>query len=244
MTTPRAFTLLEILAAIAVIGVLLALLLPALASARRTARFSSSLANHRTVLQTLAIYTHDHKDTHPYLGAADFAHMDRPPAPMGPHHGAPPRTQERHWMMALTRHSPDILPLLYPNRGHYELFKERDAAAALVSGCFFPTSTLFAAPDYFSPTIPPQWNHLRPTRAREIAYPSAKMMTFDESSVWLNTERDIEDLTRTRVTYGFADSSAAAMLETDLTGPSVERTTTLYSGPGFTTTGGLTGRDR
>lgn len=46
----RAFTLLEIIAAVAVIAVLTAILLPAIASARRTARFSTSLANHRTVL--------------------------------------------------------------------------------------------------------------------------------------------------------------------------------------------------
>jgi prepilin-type N-terminal cleavage/methylation domain-containing protein len=240
----HAFTLLELLAAIAVVGVLISLLLPALAGVRRSARFSSSMANSRTIVQTLAIYAHDHRDTHPYLLAAELAHLERPPAPMGPHDGAPPSSQQWHWMMALTRHSPDVLPLLYPDRGHFQWQKERDEPRRVITGCLFPTATLFAAPDYFSQTVPPQWNHLRPTRSREIVYPSAKMLVYDWSSAWLNREPDIEDPTRTRLTYAFADGSAAIYLEHQFNAPYVERTTTYFTGPGFTTVNGLAGRDR
>lgn len=240
----RAFTLLEILAAVAVVAVLISFLLPALSGVRRSAQFSSSLANHRTVIQTLAIYTHDHRDEHPYLLASELAHLERPPAPMGPKGGLSPGGHERYWMMALTRHSPDILPLLYPDRGHFQWQKERDEPRRVITGCFFPTATLFAAPEYFSETVPPRWNHLRQTYFREIAYPSAKMLTYDWSSVWLNNERDIEDPARTRLTYGFADGSAVVYLEDRLAGPYVRRTTVYHTGPGFTTVNGLAGRDR
>ena len=240
----RAFTLLELLAAVAVVAVLVSLLLPALSGVRRSARFAGSLANHRTIIQSLAIYTHDHRDGHPYLLATELAHLERPPAPMGPHGGLSPGGHERHWMMALTRHSPDILPLLYPDRGHFQWQKERDDERRVITGCFFPTATLFAAPEYFSETVPPRWNHLRPTRSREIAFPSAKMLTYDWSSVWLNSERDIEDPARTRLTYAFADGSARVYLEDQLDGSFVQRTTVYHTGPGFTTTNGLAGRDR
>lgn len=240
----RAFTILEILAVIAVVGVLISILLPALANARNAARFTGSLANHRTIIQTLSIYTHDHRDMHPYLLASAFTHLEFPPTPMGPHAGLSPRGHEQYWMMALTRHSPDILPLLYPDRGHFQWQKERDDERGVITGCFKPTATLFAAPDYFSETIPPQWNHLRPTRAHEIASPSAKMLTYDWSSAWLNSERNIEDPARTRLTYGFADASASVFLEDQLDAPYVNRSTVLHAGPGFTTVNGLAGRDR
>lgn len=241
-TPRRAFTVLEIVTAVAVIGVLVAVLLPAMAGARRSARFAGSLASTRSVLQSLAIYTHDHRDTHPYLLASELDHLDRPPAPMGPQGGAPPSTHQRYWMMPLTRHSPDLVNLIYPDRAHFQWQLERDREAGVVSGCFQPTATMFAAPEYFSETVPPRWDHLRPTRAREVAFPSAKMLVYDWSSVWLNSDSDVEDHTRTRQTFGFADASAAVSL--DLTGPSVERSTVAIAGPGFTTTNGLTGRDR
>lgn len=240
----RAFTILELLAVIAVIGVLISILLPALANTRNAARFTGSLANHRTILQSLAIYTKDHKDTHPYLLAAEFAHLDRPPMPMGPHAGAPLSTHEKHWMMALTRHSPDILPLLYPDRAHFQWQKERDEPQRLISGCFFATATLFAAPAYFSDSVPPQWAHLRPTRSHEIVSPSAKMLTYDWSSVWLNPDPGTEDPARIRLTYGFADTSAAVFTESTFNAPFVSRSTTYYDGPGHTTLQGLAGRDR
>ncbi len=238
----RAFTLLELLAVVSVVGVLVAVLLPALAGARRSARFSSSLTNSRTVVQAVAVYTHDHRGTHPYLLAAEFAHLERPPAPMGPHAGAPPRIQERYWMVALARHSPDIRPLLYPDVAHFPWQWERDEPLGVLSGCFAPTATLFAAPDYFSETKPPRWAHLRPTRTQEIAFPSAKMLVWDWSSVWLNSDRDIEDDARTRMTHAFADGSA--IVSPELTAPFVDRSTVYRGGPGFTTVNGLAGRDR
>lgn len=240
----RAFTLLELLAVIAVVGVLVSLLLPALSRARSTARFTSSLANQRTLIQTLSIYTQDHRDSHPYLLAAELAHLDRPPAPMGPQGGLSPGSHAWHWMMAVTRHSPGILPLLYPDRGHFQWQRERDEGRRVIPGAFFPTATLFAAPAYFSDTAPPQWAHLRATRAQEIAFPSAKMLTYDWSSVWLNPDPDSEDESRVRATYGYADGSAAVYAFAELTGAYVSRSTVYYEGPGHTTVDGLAGRDR
>lgn len=238
----RAFTLLEIIAAVAVIAVLTAILLPALASARRTARFSTSLANHRTVLQTLSIYTAAHAETHPYLVGGDLDGLSPKPLPIGPRRGLSPREQVRYWATAAVRHTPELRTVLYPEREHWPAYRDRDDAAGITGGSFFAAAAMFAAPEYFSESIPPSTAHLRPTRSTEVVFPASKMLYYDWSSVWLNPQRDIEADTNLRETYGFADGSAIA--SPGLTGPFVERSTVYFTGPGHTTTNGLAGRDR
>jgi prepilin-type N-terminal cleavage/methylation domain-containing protein len=61
----RAFTLIELLAVISIIGVLVALTLPALGSARETTRRVKCLANLRSFGQGIAAYMNDSKDILP-----------------------------------------------------------------------------------------------------------------------------------------------------------------------------------
>jgi prepilin-type N-terminal cleavage/methylation domain-containing protein len=58
----RAFTLIELLVVIAIISVLMTILLPGLASARRQARATVGMANLRSLSQMMFVYTNDHKD--------------------------------------------------------------------------------------------------------------------------------------------------------------------------------------
>lgn len=61
----RAFTLVELLVVIAVIGLLLGLLLPAMAGARKSGQLVISLTNVRQITAGATQYTYDHKDEWP-----------------------------------------------------------------------------------------------------------------------------------------------------------------------------------
>lgn len=65
MTLRRGFTLIELLVVIAIIALLVGILLPSLAGARREARAIKCAANARSVVQAVATYSADFKDLIP-----------------------------------------------------------------------------------------------------------------------------------------------------------------------------------
>jgi prepilin-type N-terminal cleavage/methylation domain-containing protein/prepilin-type processing-associated H-X9-DG protein len=65
----RAFTLIELLVVIAIIATLIAILLPALASAREAGRQTRCLANTRSIAQALTMYSDSNRETYPYWSA-------------------------------------------------------------------------------------------------------------------------------------------------------------------------------
>ena len=249
MRDPRthpAFSLIEFLAVIAIVGVLIALAIPALASARRTARFTVSLSDTRQLVTMLAMSTSDNRDTHPYIVAGQFeglAHLD----PVGPNNGIAVGAHMRRWPMALMNDQPGVLDLVYPQIEFWPDLRTRGDETGDYSAGVFTTAALYAAPGYFSETQPIYDHQLRATRTSEIRYPSDKMILYNWTSIWLNPQGIIEndeDGSRTRATYSFGDGSVELLYISQIDGPFVNRSFVSHIGSGFTTTDGLAGRDR
>lgn len=245
-TAHLAFSLIELLAVIAIVGVLIALAIPALASARRTAKFTRSLSDTRQMVTMLAMYTTDNRDTHPYIVAGQFEGLAGR-QPVGPNNGLAPGDQMSRWPMAIMGDQPAILDLVYPQIEFWPDLRERANETGDYSAGVFTTAALFAAPGYFSDTQPIHDHQLRATRTTEIRYPSDKMIIYNWSSTWLNPQDAIEndeEGTRTRATYSFGDGSVELLYMSQIDGPFVDRSFVSWTGSGFTTTDGLAGRDR
>src|SRR5689334_13309938 len=78
-TVKSAFTLVELLVVIFVISVLSALLVPAVSSAKESARKAKCSSNVRQIVMAMAIYAHDNDDYLPYAyfnQAPDFVWFD------------------------------------------------------------------------------------------------------------------------------------------------------------------------
>lgn len=243
--THPAFSLIELLAVIAIVGVLVAIAIPALAGARRTARFTVAQSDARQMMQMLGVYTQDNRDTHPYILAGQFdalAHIE----PVGPNDGISPGAHMRRWHMAMMEDQPAILDMVYPQISFWPDLRTRGDETGDYQASVIATAALFAAPGYFSDTQPIHDHQLRATRTTEIRYPSAKMILDHWGSIWINPQRmlDADDTSRLRGVYTFGDGSAEILALNELDGPYVERNFLGMLGPGLSTTDGLAGRDR
>ncbi len=242
------FTLIELLVSIGIIALLIALAIPSFAHVRRSSKRAVSLSSNRQIMQMLSMYTQANRDTHPYIVSGQLDGLSQwHNEPLGPNQGLSPGTQSNHWANLLTDDYPGLVDLIYPNIAFWPEMRERRAQEGIWRGVILATNTIFAAPGYFSDTQPVQESQLRATRTNEIAYPSAKMIFYDWSSVWLNSQRDIEDMSEESSLieiYSFADGSAAAIKHKDFNAHFVERSFASRIGTGFTTVDGLAGRDR
>lgn len=243
--THPAFSLIELLAVIAIVGVLIALAIPALASARRTAKFTVAQSDARQMMQMLDAYTQANRDTHPYIVAGQFDALDFL-EPVGPNGGISPGAHMRRWHMAMMGDQPAILDLVYPQISFWPDLRIRGDESGDYLASIIATAALFAAPGYFSDTQPIHDHQLRATRTTEIRYPSAKMIFDHWGSIWINPQRllDADDTSRLRGVYTFGDGSAETLALNELDGPYVERNFLSMMCPGLSTTDGLVGRDR
>lgn len=165
------FTLVEVLACVAVIGVLVALLLPALSGGWRHARETTRLNDLRQLVASMSAYMIGSGDRFPTSLEAGGAAVD-------PYTGEPtPWTlspnayligNSRRWVDPLERVGIALPPEHDPR-------DREEQPRPVVRRTLYPlTSAAFATPGLFEPGVHPTRDHLRTQRGSGVRSPSSK----------------------------------------------------------------------
>jgi prepilin-type N-terminal cleavage/methylation domain-containing protein len=220
----RAFSLIELLVVIGVIGILISLLLPALAGARSAARQTQSLANLRTVGQSFQIYA-DQNKSYPFR-----ARGVRP-------EGAPPMLgggsdllmtawwPEGAWIATNDHFAQSWLwpGIVKPIKDWPEEFRtwispgrttnidelsEQSEIHDLISVLY--SHTFVARPELFKPGAVADDKLLASVRPDEVSFPSSKVMLWDQHVAYLpkQPKRGVGNFYEAPTPMAFADGHA------------------------------------
>jgi len=209
----HAFTLIELLAVIGIIGVIVTFALPALSNIRKSTIENKSLANMRTHSSMLNQYSADYRGTLPFL--------THPEAERTILRGGGQAVQSRffgltqYWFIGLT-------DLYYGSSLDLDLF----AFPGQGGGVYLYSSTLFTSHAYWNQSTrntenTRQW---RAVKISQVRYPSSKV-AYTESRdrddatlfpIWSNHGQVIEG---NRFGFGFIDSSSRRPRTADLVLP-------------------------
>jgi prepilin-type N-terminal cleavage/methylation domain-containing protein len=237
------FSLIELLVTIGVVGILLSILLPVLASARRPAREIESLANLRSIGQTLELYLNTHQDLFPSLEPGV-------PYPVGIG-GNPVLTigdDFGRWSTSLNWHSVlrDIAPL--EEHGATWLSPGVDAQARLWDGGnFFPSYRLsmsfLARPAVWIAGTNPTPEMIRPVRRSMISHPGSKALMWDVERAYLPRDARGRIDPKFKTPIAFADGHASAKDMAEATPGFPNPLNNNDARPLHNTPGGVTGTD-
>ncbi|MCC6951652.1 MAG: type II secretion system protein [Phycisphaerales bacterium] len=185
----RAFSLVELLVTIAVIAVLLAILLPTLASAREATRAVRCGSNQRQLITAWTAYANDYRERVmplAYTSPADVGSIGEPVYWWGSYGGAGAVNHEVGFI------SPYIASKL-SNRSVFECPNQPWGTYYPQSGAVSPTSTYGYNGYYLSPSRTPGWGSLigrRPwRRLHEILRPT-ELFVFADALVPMDPPRN------------------------------------------------------
>jgi prepilin-type N-terminal cleavage/methylation domain-containing protein len=221
----RAFSLIELLIAIGIIGILISLALPALGKARFAARQTQGLANLRSVSISFEQYAGQYQ-TYPFIqpgGEILGPHGTKFPVQPGfigtewIRPGSILMTSdpfEMEWMCAalLAKFAP--VESQYPtwvSPGLPNRLPDGDDIEAREQISIRYTNSFVARPDLFKAGAKDEPKNIAPVRSGEVLYPSSKVMLFDAHLAYLTKRPKIQDNHYDAPTpMGFADGHADA----------------------------------
>jgi len=188
--THNAFTIIEVLVVIGIIGVLIAILLPTLAGARIAARETESLTNARTIFMSFNQYAEE-QETYPFPGQVE---EDTGNEDAWSFYWYPPVTivaSTNIWIM--DRMWPAMLSEVAPWEEHFQFWVSPGADKDLPSHDDFGdgdgepgwrigyeySNSFIGSPKLWSGDAAPDRALLQPSAPHQVQFPSSKVAIFD-----------------------------------------------------------------
>ncbi|MFI4917205.1 MAG: type II secretion system protein [Phycisphaerales bacterium JB060] len=165
-----AFTLVEILVTIGIIGVLLAILIPFLAGGRSTAQRTASLANLRTIGQLVHVYTEQYDEIYPWATRG----VNGCDIPIG---FSPVWQMERLWPVAMHEVIPpkELRPLTLSPRAR----REGPQQACGHPPSYTYSQSFLARPDTWNGRSDADESLLRGVTLGMVAHPASKALMWE-----------------------------------------------------------------
>jgi prepilin-type N-terminal cleavage/methylation domain-containing protein len=243
-----AFTLVELLAAIAIVAVLLAILLPTLAGTWASARLNVHRSNMRECLNSISMYSENFRSHFPFmgvvgrpeLGVGEFNDLE-PPGSGLPYNAEYFPAHSFHWPTAVVRAGFPLQQIADPDLERRESVLDRYGNTEVLGSAYQLTHAAVAAPHYWLPgPVPePTASIFKPMRTDQLRFPSSKgLLVAMRLGVYDNTD----DKEQTWILVGMGDNSVSKRENPAFAniGP---RPYAALDLPVLTTEGGFEGRD-
>jgi prepilin-type N-terminal cleavage/methylation domain-containing protein len=240
----RAFTLIELLVTIGIMGILVAILLPALSNARASARQVACLSNLHGIGSVLSTYHAAYADVFPFAAVEQVLDMDPPDEGGGRLYWTSPWKLVFYW--------PAVMHSTAPWREHFGAWvcpgASRDSARPWraesgygdAMSSYHYVRSFQAAPALWLPDTHEDPALLRCVRVAELQFPASKVVYFDHEMAHAITHDRRSPIATCPMLFG--DSHATAYRRNDATPPVgnayVDTPEALHDTPG-----GAGGRD-
>lgn len=238
----RGFSLIELLVTIGIIAILIALLVPALAGARGSARQTVCLSNLRGIGAVFGSYNGAYNDAYPFASLDEWLQLDPPGEDGGGLIWTDPWKLVTYW--------PALMHEVAPWHDHFQAWvcpgADREPSKPWKAGNTYRMSSYSyarafqAAPALWRPGAAHDPSLLRAVRASEVQFPASKVIMFDTELAHLPPRQ--RELAGRPIPMLFVDAHGATNRREDATAPAsnpfVEVPETLHDTPG-----GVQGRD-
>lgn len=209
---PHGFTLIETIMVIAMIGLLIALLMPQLSGVRQASQRATSLSNLRNHVQVFTMYTGDYDGQFPFFMRPDA------PETIIRGGGLATRVPLKHLFWALSAYWPVALAPYYDDVAYHDSTFTPHARGQSASYMTYHYSNNFVAtPDYWRPeTRLAGTSQYRPIRQNQVRHPANKGLMLDTWSFYAGDMARWPPQADGAVLAGVVDGSARSITRDSL----------------------------